>query len=300
MGFSAYVYWFVGEIRTLQAKINDALSDPESFVMVFTDDREIRDRIKQDFSWKSNYGQLSFGPDMGMDDNGGTDDKQPMFSRPSSIRRALLEFLLLAHCENRTYTKGSTVMYLTEWLNQRYCCNDGTKPKEIGFYKSPNSPTMNFKTQVSQFLENIMPALKIPFKNPLPPRAMQILNMLRADQLEDLVQVMKEALQKTDNWQMPATMLSEQYILKMLPAMKANRETYNKETWGVRWLRALLTYRLKHFLDITNSHVRFGMLEDSPANTVWMQFNYDDYSAHYETPGSSSSEWPDMKRPRFL
>lgn len=288
------------EIKT-QAMINEVLNNPAATCLVITDDRDIRNRIKEEFQIADgNCPQISFGPELGMDDRGGTDVKAPMFTRPTTMRRALLEFCILAMTEHRTYTKGSTVCFLVEWLHAKYGGNDGRQPKFIGRYREPNSPTMNFKTEISGFLKECMPLLKVPHENPIEPLAMQILMNLRPDQLDDLYDVIVEALGNTRNWQMPAARLAGDHILK-IESMKVNRNLYQSSgRFAIRWLRALIMYRLQIHLEKKDTELMIGMLEDEPTCTVWMYYNYHDDKSSYNYGSSSSSNEPPRKMHRVL
>ena len=158
------------------------------------------------------------------------------------------------------YTKGTTVTHMIRWLNYKYGHQKFLLEMEIGDYPVPRNPTLQFKLDSGKILEKTVHFLVSPFIDDIEPEALKILQFLRKDHLDEIVDVIEAALKNTGTYSMPSSILCKTHLLAKSRVAELNRKKYMEaKCKKMHWLKALLNVVIDQHLTVFRPGLTFGL-----------------------------------------
>ena len=172
----------------------------------------------------------------------------------------MLEFAILSMTDHVYFTKGTTVTHVIRWLNYKYGHQRFSHEDVIGEYPVPRNPTLQFKLDSAKILEKTVPFLVSPFIEDIEPEALKILQFLRKDHLDEITNIIEEALRTTFGFTMPSSILCKKHVLAKSRVASLNRQKYMEANCKkMHWLKALLNVVLDQHLAVFRPDLKFCM-----------------------------------------
>ena len=208
---------------------------------------------RQDFArlFKDAYegGQISFGPlseDKRIRSGGNMGDANPKFVRETDSKDALVDFLVLALCDDFYGTTGSTVTHYVRAQNERMngalCFGIN---ETIGDYTIGGSTTMKFRLDVHHYLRKNLPFFQNTPHAILSHQQQNVLDFLNASHLKEIYTTLTTHLLSKGGRDLASA--SGQVLSEKCRVANLNRKRFKDcETAekGQHWLKALLNTRL--------------------------------------------------------
>ena len=235
-------------------------------VHIITDEQTYRDHYEFIFSDAFEKGLITFGP------NGSTEllqfKKNPdhsinknTFSRPTTVRAAVMDFLVLSQVEHVAWTRNSTVTHFAKYLRHRYHKEEVSGVPDAPLYTSETTignypehqPTSRFKQDLRDLSLRAEGLLINPEDFQLPPVLANVLNFLSDHHLEQIYNALYEKLVSDGEpkW-LPGCEVGNMLYAASRAAM-LNRKKWVAtcanlpDTNRFHWMKALIRYRLRNY-----------------------------------------------------
>lgn len=270
-------------------------------VFLLTDDPTYRSRYENNFNSAMQGGTLTFGPTQYDNDRaaGTSSCEGAWLKRQTFTKEAVIEFCVMALCDEFVGTAGSTVTFFVEAMNRRFNAKAFSSVTIIGDYDVPARPTMQFRQDVRNFIEKSFDHMRDTTEVTVTHEQQNVLDFLNDNHLYDMYDSLSTILIE-NNCVLPGARAGEIFLQRCKVA-SLNRKKFNEQAvtraHNQHWFKALLKGRMKDYCSKTESIEFFIHMDDSHVLRLVPKGNSEEMGN--DPSSSSAGESPMSKKRRF-